>query len=522
MSCKTGGNPINFYRLIKKISYQEAARELGARLGIKVVSDERRSKFDLEYEIMNKANDFYKFTLYNTNEGLESLKYLKSRGLTDEIIKHFEIGLANNDFQSLSKMLSDQGYDPNLLIKLGLSSRSDKNNELYDVFNNRITFPIKDETLNVIGFSGRAVDPKDNVRYMNSQETPLFKKSNVIYNLYESLDEIKKEDKVMLFEGFFDVISAYQIGYKYGVATMGTALTENQARLIRKYAKSIIIAYDGDQAGQLATHEAVPKLKKARLNVDILKFPNSLDPDDYIRKHQEEGFKKLLETNLKDSYRYYYENLLLRLDPNNANSVQAFVRDINLLFRDAEEVVLKMFEVEISEKLGFEFKFTKVEEPARPLPEVKKPQKVVLNKYSQAENNLIFELLRRKKHLDIIKNSLIPNTYVVLENYQVLEELVEFYENNEFLILSDFLNLIPENLKNHLEINMKKNINWQMGIMLEENTVKNHLETIHEFVQKRELEALYEQLDPNNPQKSLETLNEIKKLKQNMKNKRSK
>lgn len=521
MSCKTGGNPINFYRQIKNISYLEAAKELGARLGIKV-EDERRvtSRYNLEYEIMNKASDFFKFTLNNTTEGLKAKEYLISRGLTEETINHFEIGLANNDFQSLSKMLVDQGYDSNLLITLGLSSRSNKNNELYDIFNNRIVFPIKDDALNVIGFSGRAVDSKDNIKYMNSQETPLFKKSDIIYNFYESLDEIKKSKKVLLFEGFFDVISAYQIGFKNSIATMGTALTESQVRLIKQHANSVTLIFDGDQAGQLATHDAIPKLKRLRLNVDILKIPNNMDPDDYIKKHQEKGFRKLFETNLKDSYRYYYENLLLRLDTNNANSVQVFVRDVNILFRDADEIILKMFETEISEKLGFDFKFSKIEAPARPLPEAKKQEKVTLNKYINAENDLIFELLKRKNHLKLITDSLIPNTYVLLENYQVLEELVEYYENNEFLMLSEFLSSIPVNLKEHLEKNMQGNFNWQRGIVLEKETIINHLEIIHSYAEKRELDAIYEQMDPNDPKQSLELLNEVKRLRQKMKTKR--
>ena len=521
MTCKTGGNPINFYRQIKNISYIEAAKELGARLGIKVEDSRRSSKYDLEYEIMNKANDFFKFTLHNTKEGLKAKEYLIKRGLTEASINHFEIGLANNDYQSLSKMLVDQAYEPNLLITLGLSSRSEKNNELYDIFNNRITFPIKDETLNVIGFSGRTVDPKDNIKYMNSQETPLFKKSDVIYNLYDALDEIKKVDEVILFEGFFDVIAAHQIGYKNSVATMGTALTESQARLLRRHVKQVVVIYDGDNAGVIATHDAIPKLKKANLNVDIIRLPNGMDPDDYIKQNQLEGFKKYLELNRKDSYRYYYENLLLRLDTNNANSVQVFVRDVNLLFKDAPKVVMQMFEPEISQKLGFEFTFSKVEIPSKPLSEVKKAPKVqVLNKYSNAEYDLIFELLKRKKYLELIEESLIPNTYVILENYQVLERLVNYYQNKEFLILSDFMSRLPDNLVQHLENNMKKNFNWQNGIILEEKQVKNHLEVIHSYAEERELDALYNQMDPDNPEESLEILNQIKKLKQKMKKRR--
>lgn len=162
--------------------------------------------------------------------------------------------------------------------------------------------------------------------------------------------------------------------------------------------------------------------------------------------------------------------------------------------------------------------FLKLRSLSKPLPEAKKTErKQVLNKYINAENDLIFELLKRKKHLDLIKDSLIPNTYVLLENYQVLERLVSFYETREFLILSDFMDRLPNNLREHLEKNMKTNFNWQNGITLESDTIKNHLGVVHSYSNERELDALYEQMDPDNPQESLEILNQINKLKQKMK-----
>lgn len=515
MGCGKGGRPITFYQQIKNISFEQAAKELGEKLGIKVESNRQSSKHDLEYQIMNRANEFFQFTLFNTKEGLKALDYLHQRGLSDETIKHFEIGLASSDFQSLSKMLVDQSYDPSLLIKLGLSTKSEKNQELYDIFNSRIMFPIKDSTLNVIGFSGRALNKDEQVKYINSQETPLFKKSDTIYHLFENLEVIKEKNEVFLFEGFFDVIQAYQIGYEIGIATMGTALTESQVRLIKNHVSTVLIAYDGDKAGIEAAHKAIPKLKKANLNVNILRIPNGLDPDDYIQKHQRKGFEKLLQTNVKDSYRYYFDELLLRLDKNNANSVQVFVRDVNLLFQQASPIIQKMFEAEITKILNFEFTFQTVKVTKSPLPEVSKPKKKILNKYTNAENNLIFELLRRKNHLDLIAKSLIPNVYITVENYQILNELVKYYQNRDYITLSEFLPVLSENLRTHLETNMKDNFNWLMGIVLEESTVINHITIIKEYDQKREEEAIYAEMDPNNEQKALELLDRVTKLKRN-------
>ena len=522
MGCGKGGKPITFYQQIKNISFNQAAQELGAKVGITVETRGRKSKFAHEYEIMNRASEFFQFALYNTEEGVRALEYLYSRGLSDEVIKHFEIGLATNDFQALSKMLIDSSYEPQTLIKLGLTTQSEKNNQYYDIFNNRIMFPIKDQSLNVIGFSGRALGKEDNIKYVNSTETPLFKKSDVIYHLFEELELIQKKEDVILFEGFFDVISAYQVGYKNGIATMGTALTDSQARLIRKYASTVTIAYDGDQAGLQAAHKAIFKLKNQNLNVNIMTIPNGMDPDDYIRKHKEKGFADLLANHVKDSYRYFYDDLLLRLDPNNANSIEVFQRDVNRVFRGASNIVKKMFEAEISNKLGFEFRFSTTTVEPTLLSTEKKPEKQPINRYVIAENDLIFELLRRKNHLEVIKNGLIPNIYVLYENYQILEEIIKYYEKHDILILSDFLNSIMPTLREHLENQMKTNFNWTHGLILEEPIVKKYIQIIKDYDYKREEEAIYEEMDPDDELDALKKLDEVMKLKRKRnQNKRS-
>ena len=514
MGCGKGGRPITFLQQIKNIPFIEAAKELGDKLGIEVQTSQRRSKFETEYEIMNRTSEFYQFALYNTTEGQKALEYLYKRGLDDDTIKHFEIGLANKEFQSLSKALISFEYKPEMLIKLGLITQSEKNQEYYDIFNNRIMFPIKDQSLNVIGFSGRDLSKSENAKYINSMETPLFKKSDVIYHLYDEEELLKEKDEVILFEGFFDVIAAYQIGYKNGIATMGTALTESQARMIRRQVKTVLIAYDGDQAGIQATHKAVPKLKAANMNVNILSIPGGLDPDDYIKKQGKKGFSELLQTNVKDSYRYYYDDLLLRLDPNNANSVQDFQQSVNILFKDANQIVKRMFEREISNKLGFPFTFSaRIIDPT-PLPEVKKVEQFKQTMYLKAEIDLIVELLRRRNHLELIKSKLIPNVYVLLENYQILEAIVKYYEKHDILIISDFLETIPPTLREYLDKEVKKSLHWQHGLILEEKTVKQYINLIVGYEIQREIDTLIKELpvdDPIKASKQLDRVNELKR-----------
>lgn len=517
MGCGKGGKPITFYQQVKNISFAEAARELGEKLGITVSTASKQTRFKLEHEAMKLAAGFYQFTLYNTPEGQEALKYLYNRGLNDETIKHFEIGLANNDFQALSNFLLDQKFEPALLIKLGLITKSSNDDKYYDIFNYRIIFPIKDKNLNVIGFSGRSLESNAEIKYINSSETPLFKKGETLYHLYEETDIIKERDEVILFEGFFDVISAYQIGYKNGVATMGTALTDDQARMIRKLAKTALIAYDGDQAGIQATNKAIPKLKNAKLDVNILLIPGGMDPDDYIRKHQTKGFQKLLEENVKDSYRYYYDDFLSKLDRSNANSVQVFQQNVNLLFKDAGDIVKKMFQAEISELLGFDFVFKETSYDSKPLPEKKVEKKIVNDRFANAEISLICDLLRTDTHLELIKNELIPNIYVRLENYEILEAIINYYNHRNPLILSDFKALLSDNLREYLEREMNLNTEWVNGILLKEQTVQKYIKVIKDYGIQREIDLLIEQMDEDNEKKALENLDKITILKKKQK-----
>lgn len=516
MGCGKGGKPLTFYQQIKNIPFQQAVQELGEKVGIKVEQFRRPTRFQTEYEVMSKASEFFQFALYNTEDGKKALNYLHKRGLDDTTIKHFEIGYASRDFQSLSNMLIDQKYDPNLLIQLGLTTQSSKDEKYYDIFSNRIMFPIKDVDLNVLGFSGRALDSNESAKYINSSESPIFKKGELLYHLGENLDLIKEKKEVTLFEGFFDVISAYQIGHEHGVATMGTALTDAQARLIRRFADTVLIAYDGDQAGIQAANKAIPKLKKARLNVNILNIPSGLDPDDYIKVNGKEGFEKLINHNVIDSYRYYYDDLLLRLDPNNANSVQIFIRDVNLIFRDASQVIKQMFEQEISKRLNIDFKFSHVQISERELPPARKPaEKFREDKYIIAESYLISELLRRKNHLELIKTLIDTNTYVKLENYQILQEIIKYYDTNDFIVISEFKLLIEENLKDHLERSLSQNLNWTQGLVLEENEIKDYINIIESYDFKRQEQELLAQMDENNP--DWEILNEVNKIRRELK-----
>lgn len=510
-SCNKGGGPIEFYRLIKNISYREAAIELGKRVGIEIKDNSRRSKFYKEYEALEKAHDFYKFTLRNTGQGKEAMSYLKKRGLSEEVIDHFEIGLAPKEFSSLSDMLLDQEVDPAIIESLGLGRKSKKDDKFYDVFRNRIMFPIKGRNGQVIGFSGRALDSsKDNAKYINSQESNVFNKGEVVYHLYENLEEIKAEGNVVLVEGFFDVMALYNAGIKTGIATMGTALTDNQARLIKRYTDRVTVAYDGDNAGLKATDAAIPKLKRARLEVDILTIPDEMDPDDFLKRRGRKQLRKLFENEVIDSYRYYYNHLLKFLDTENVNSITRFQEEVNMLFKDATDVARKLYEKEISDLLGIDFKFSKRRYTPSRADFARKPKKKKSkwNKYFNAECFIIYDLIFGKEHYDLIKDRLVnANQYVDFNNYTIISALCSYYDHfpeKKGVYINEFKERLSEELISHLEKITAEHIEWEQSIQNDRKTILEYIDTIYEYQYLRKIDELQKRYDNLEDNQALE------------------
>ena len=284
-SCGAKGNVITFVQNFEHISFQEALQKVALKSNVKldIKVSERELKFNKYYQIMSDVSNLYEFYLNNTDEGKEALEYLHNRNLTDDVIKRFHIGLSGSLGDTVTKAFLDNGkYLPIDLLELCLIGNDEKNKRYYDLFRNRIMFPIEDYHGNIIGFSGRIYNTKSNAKYMNSKENVLFKKSNILYNYYEALNDIKKNDKIIVFEGFMDVIAAYRAGINNSVCTMGTALTVDQVRLLTGLTKNIILCYDGDEPGINASKRAIKMFIQAGANIRVCILPLGIDPDEYI------------------------------------------------------------------------------------------------------------------------------------------------------------------------------------------------------------------------------------------------
>ena len=293
--CGAGGDVITFVMKAENLDYVEAIEFLAAKVGITIPQDgkaevgmSRRRVFDMNLE----AAKFFRNCLFDPKYGEEGLKYLTEvRGLSPAFIKHFGLGFSPNDFGMLTDHMKRLGYTEDELVTGFLCGKSQKTGRPYDYFRNRVMFPIIDVTGNVIAFGGRVMDDSK-PKYLNSSDTPGFKKSKNLFALNYAKNHC--EESLILCEGYMDVITLHAAGFENAVATLGTALTAEQARIMTKYTKKVLISYDSDDAGQRAADRAIRILGDVGLDVRILKLPDAKDPDEFIKKFGAERLRSVL------------------------------------------------------------------------------------------------------------------------------------------------------------------------------------------------------------------------------------
>jgi len=297
--CGKGGNVIQFISLAEKLDFIEAVRLLADRAKIILPESDdpqEKQKAELKQQILdiNLASARYFSEALRSNKGKAADAYLKKRGISDSTVRKFGLGYSNDEWDDLYRYLKSRRFSDEVLLKSGLILQS-SSGHLYDRFKGRLMFPIFDVRGNVIGFGGRVLD--DSLpKYMNSPETAVYNKGKHLYAL--NFAKNSGSSSLIVVEGYMDVISLHQSGISNAVASLGTALTENQGRILKKYADEIIISYDADTAGQAATQRGLDLLRDIGCNVRVLTVPDGKDPDEYIRKNGPDKFRKLAENAL--------------------------------------------------------------------------------------------------------------------------------------------------------------------------------------------------------------------------------
>jgi DNA primase len=313
-----GGSAITFLMELEKFTYPEALKWLAKKYGIEVEetveSTENREEENHRESLMivsGYAAKFFHESLLETDEGKNiGLSYFKERGFTNDTIKKFELGYSPDQWEAFTGQALKEGYQESFLVESGLSVKRD-NGSLYDRYRGRVMFPIHSFTGRVIAFGGRTLKSDKNVpKYVNSPESEIYHKSNVLYGLFFAKKAIREEDNCYLVEGYADVLSVHQAGIENVVASSGTSLTVEQIRLISRFTKNITILYDGDAAGIKASLRGLDMILEEGLNVKVVLFPDGHDPDSYVRNFGTNGFKKHIAENKKDFILFKTEILL--------------------------------------------------------------------------------------------------------------------------------------------------------------------------------------------------------------------
>lgn len=293
--CGAGGDVISFVMRAENLDYREALEFLAKRAGISLPESDTHQRDGVSrkrlYEMNLAAAKFFRTALFESDEGAAAREYLTGRGLSQAVIRRFGLGYADSGFGSMRDHLKGLGFTDDELTTGFLCKRSEKNNSLYDIFRSRVMFPIIDTAGNIVAFGGRVLDgslPK----YLNSADTPVFNKRRNLFALNYAKNVCAEQ--IILCEGYMDVIALHEAGFENSVATLGTAITQDQARLLAKHTGRVIISYDSDDAGQRAADKAFRLLGEVGLDAKILRVEDAKDPDEYIRKFGAVKFDELL------------------------------------------------------------------------------------------------------------------------------------------------------------------------------------------------------------------------------------
>ncbi len=302
--CGAGGDVFKFLSLIENVKYFEAIKLQAGRLGIELPArklspeeDRRRREEKILLKLNELAQDFYHECLIKTARGEVGRKYLAGRGISAETIETFKLGFAPDEWENLVNRFTRQDFTPQQLEAVGLVAKRKNSSGYYDRFRRRVMIPIADIHGHVVGFGGRILQSDDDTapKYLNTPETVLFNKRNLLFGLDKSARAINAAGAAIVVEGYMDAISLFSAGVKNVVATLGTAFTPEHAKLILRYAKKIIFCYDSDEAGQRATVRALPIVQAEGAEVFVVKVPDGKDPDEFIRKHGKTAFDKLTQ-----------------------------------------------------------------------------------------------------------------------------------------------------------------------------------------------------------------------------------
>lgn len=493
--CGASGNVFNFVANYEKVSFVSAVKKVAQKAGINLdinVKDDYKpqdTKYDKYYKMFDITNKYYQNNIKSVY-GKKAIEYLHNRKIDDDIINEFEIGLSMND-NNVSKLLEKKGYDVNELIDIGLCGKKD--NFIYDIFRNRIMFPLYNLDGKPVGFSGRIYNGEKDSKYVNSKESIIFKKGNLLYNYHRALSHAREKHQIIVVEGFMDVIRLYMIGIKNVVATMGTAITKEHANLLMKLSKNIVLCFDGDKAGEKATISALDALEKIGITPKIIRLEDDLDPDDYIIKKGSDAYLTHLN-NPMSSVVFKINIDKSKTNFNDYNEISTYLKNVSKeLEKIDDKVVYELTVNKLSKETGVSCDTINDMVKSMPKNEIKvitKRTSLEKDKYQKAEEYLVHYMLRNVDAVLIYQNNVSYLNDPILS--KIAMQILEFYEINRYINITDFTVF----LEDKTDLIEKSLIIDDLRLPDEVNVdiLMDYVKTIDEGILKREIEKTKKQI----------------------------
>lgn len=495
-SCGASGNAFNFIMDYDHIEFKEAIKVLGEKAGIEVKGitvAPKITKYDRFYEMYDLANKYYQNNI-NSKEGQRAKQYLEQRHIDDELIKEFGIGLALDNHNALTTILSNKDYSIKELDQIGLASNN------HDTYINRIMFPLHDISGHVVGFSGRIYDDSNLNKYLNTKETIIFKKGECLYNYHIAREYARKLKYVIIVEGFMDAIRLSQIGYKNVIALMGTAMTTEQMQLVKKLSTNVYLSLDGDGPGQNATLNIGEELTKLGLNVKVIAMPSDKkehDPDEFIIKYGKERYISLLESALNYSdfkINYLKQGVNFNSDLELSKYINSVIKEVSLIKDEIRrEIILKKLAIEtnlsyntMEKRLNEYLEFQKVVAKEETPKVVATQEKTRPNKYEKAAYALIYGMVNdpwviRKFEKEDVR-------LFTKELRYLASEISYYYRKYGTINMADFYTYLTDKEELLVVYNFIINLDYEDEISVK--AIEDYITVIKEYNVRQEIKRL--------------------------------
>lgn len=538
--CQKGGNVITFLMEMESFSFYESLKYLADRSGIALPDSGVERKFSVsdENQRVLEAYDWltklYHHLLRFTKDGHDGYRYFKDRQIDDKSIEAFQLGFAPNAKDFTLQFLEKKGFNKQLLIKSGLVSLQD-DNSVTDRFRGRVIFPIRNHLGKTVAFGARSIS-EHGPKYLNSSESELFQKGRLLYNFDLAKRHIRKENEAVLFEGYMDVIAAHQAGIKNTVATMGTALTESQAKILKRYVDNVVICYDGDAAGQEASFKAANILMTAGCDVKISYLKEGIDPDTFIKENGGETFKNQVirasDTYITFFMRYAKKNYNLSLEAERLHYIQKVLKELLMVESSIEreyylQELSREFEMSI-EALKEEMKLLQ-EKHGNSQDKSRKNRytnstvnytnnRKLLPAFHNAERSIIYYMLQEQWVADKVQQE-IGADFRVDEHKIIVTHLYAFYEDDNDADVSKFIETLKDD---HLKQLVTEIVMNPITEVINDKALQDYIRIIKEqSSDKTSIKLLKEQLkvaeQQSEPLKAAQIAQQILEIQRNLK-----